>query len=248
MRSLHLEFAKLQRKHVALIVIGLVGATLGWLFLDARQEGVGSPTGWNSLLYAAPIMNSILLSLLAALVASRIADVDHEANAWKELLCLQRTGSLLAAKLLCATLVMAFAVALEIAGTVAIGQCMGFPDMPGVAAWGSFLASQLATCLFLVAIVGAVALRWESQFVSIACGLALSLAGLFSSFLPVSLQRLIPSGYFSLLSTLRIDWAGESLKPVFSTVAFPLRDYMLLSMFTITACAIACLSFYRKEH
>jgi len=248
MRSLRLEFTKLRRKHVAPVVFALVGAVLGWLYLDAHQEGAGSPTGWNSLLYAAPIMNSMLLSLLAAVVASRVADVDHEANAWKELLCLQRTGSLLAAKLLCAMLIMAFAMALEVAGMVAIGQLMNFPSMPDAATWGSFLASQLASCLFLVAIVGAVAIRWESQFISIACGLSLSLAGLFSSFLPTTLQRLIPSGYFTLLSTLRIDWTGKSLKPIFHTAAFPLMDYVLIALFTIAACAIAYLSFNRKEH
>ena len=116
MRALALEVAKLRRKHVPLVVLAMVGAVLAWLCLDAHQEGQGSATGWWSLLYAAPIMNSVFLSLLASVVASRIADVDHEAHAWKQLLCLQRTGSVLVAKLVLAMLLMTLAVALEVAG------------------------------------------------------------------------------------------------------------------------------------
>ena len=48
MRSLALEFAKLRRKHVPLVVLAMVGAVLAWLYLDAHQEGQGSATGWWS--------------------------------------------------------------------------------------------------------------------------------------------------------------------------------------------------------
>jgi len=248
MRSLRLEFAKLRRKHVLLTALVLIAAVLTWMCVSARQDGRGSASGWNSMFYAAPLMNSVFLSLLAAVVASRVADVDHEADAWKQLLCLQRTGALLAAKLVCTVLVMGFAIALELAGTIVIGRVMGFPDMPGSSAWGSLFASQLTASLCMVSIVGAIALRWENQFIAIGSGLALSLAGLFSSFLPTALARLVPSGYFTLLSTLRIDWAAGSSAPVFYDIAPPLTDYALVAVICLAACAFAYASFSRKEH
>lgn len=250
MRNLRLEFAKLRRKHVALASLLLVAAVLAWLSMDAHQEGPGSAAGWHSLHYAAPIMNSVFLSLLASVVASRVADVDHEAHAYKQLLCLQRSGSLLAAKATYAALVMALSVLAELAGMAVLGQYMGFVDTPGTATWGSLLVSQLAASLFVVTLVGAIALWWENQFVSIACGLALSLAGLFSSFLPTPLQRLVPSGYFTLLTTLRIEWVGATgtFEPQFSETAPPLGDYALLAAFTVSACIFAYVGFSRKEH
>lgn len=248
MRTLSLEFAKLHRKRVWLIVLAMVASTLAWVYVGARQDGTGSPDGWQSMLYAAPLMNSIFLSLLAAVVASRVADVDHEADAWKELLCLQRTASLLAGKLSCAVLIMACATALETAGIIAIGLAMGFPTMPGTPAWAVFFFSQLASCLGIVAIVGFIALRWENQFVSIATGLALSLAGLFSSFLPTVLQRLVPSGYFTLLSCTRIDWVASISAPVFYETPFSWGDLMLLAAISAAFLSWSYASFSRREH
>lgn len=247
MRGLMLEFSKLRRKHVPLIVLALVAATLAWLSADAHGEGAGSATGWHSLLFAAPIMNSVFLALLSSVVASRVADVDHEANAWKQLLCLQGTGSLLVAKLVCAMLVMGMAVVLELAGIFVVGRMWGFPDLPGLGSWGVFALSQVVASLCMVSIVGAIALVWENQFVAIACGLALSLAGLFSGFLPTALQRLVPSGYYTLLTTLRVDWASGSSAPLFSEVALPLVDYALAAMFSVVACACAYATFSRRE-
>lgn len=247
MRSLTLEFAKLRRKHVLLIVLALVAAVLAWLIADAHGEGRGSATGWHSLFFAAPIMNSVFLSLLSTVVASRVADVDHEANAWKQLLCLQGTGSLLVAKLVCAMLVVALAVALELVGIIVIGRMWEFVDLPTVGSWASLALSQLVASLCAVSIIGAIALLWENQFVAVASGLTLSLAGLFSSFLPTALQRLVPSGYYTLLTTMQVVWGNGSSAPVFHEIALPLLDYALVAAFSAAACAYAYKKFSRRE-
>ena len=247
MRSLALEFSKLRRKHVLLIVLALVAAVLAWLFADAHGEGRGSATGWHSLFFAAPIMNSVFLSLLSTVVASRVADVDHEANAWKQLLCLQGAGSLLAAKLVCALLVVALAVALEMGGIVVIGRMWEFIDLPNLSSWVSLALSQLVASLCMVSVIGAVALLCENQFVAVSSGLTFSLAGLFSSFLPTALQRLIPSGYYTLLTTMRVDWGSGAGVPVFSETALPLFDYALVAACSAAACVYAYTMFSRRE-
>ena len=130
----------------------------------------------------------------------------------------------------------------------AIGLAMDFPTMPGTPTWAVFFFSQLASCLGIVVIVGSIALRWENQFVSIATGLALSLAGLFSSFLPAVLQRLVPSGYFTLLSCTRIDWVASISAPVFYETPFSWRDLMLLAAISAAFLSWSYASFSRREH
>lgn len=247
MRSLSLEFAKLRRKRVPVVVIALVGAMLAWLCMDAHAEGLGNSTGWGSLLYAAPIMNAVFLSLLSTVVASRVVDVDHEASAWKQLLCLQGTGSLLSAKLACATLVMAGAVALELVGIRVIGNVWEFPGPPGFGSWAALGLSQLVASLCMLVLVGTLALMWENQFVAVASGLALSLAGLFSGFLPTALQRLVPSGYYTLLATMRVDWAAGSGAPQFYETSLPYSDYALIAAVPVAVSVCARRSFGRRE-
>jgi len=87
----------------------------------------------------------------------------------------------------------------------------------------------------------------KNQFVAITCGLTLSLAGLFSGFLPTALQRLVPSGYYTLLTTLRVDWASGSSTPLFSETTLPLVDYALVATLSAAACVYACTAFSRRE-
>lgn len=93
----------------------------------------------------------------------------------------------------------------------------------------------------------AVALRWESQFASLAVGLALSPAGLFSLFFPPAVQRLVPSGYFGLLSRVRLDWDGTSYAASFYTVPFAWGDAALLAVICAAVIALSALWFSRKE-
>ncbi|ACV21637.1 Uncharacterized protein conserved in bacteria [Slackia heliotrinireducens] len=248
MSYLGLEFSKIKRKRVLLMAVLLVAAALAWVLMGAWQDGEGSELGWSGMFFSMPVINCVLMSLLATVVASRVVDVDHEAGAFKQLLCLQSTGGLLAAKLACAVLIMVFAVTLELAGVFVIGQAMRFPSVPGFFAWASLFASQLAASVCMLILVGVVALKWENQFVAVAVGLALSLAGLFSNFLPTALQRLVPSGYFTLLSTLRIDWNAESTAPVFYQSAVPWPDYVIVVLVCVAVCALGVAVFSRKEH
>lgn len=247
--ALSLELAKLRRKRVPLVVMTMVGATLAWVAIGARQEGAGSPDGWSAMLYSAPLINAIFLSLLASVVSSRVIDVDHEASAWKQLLCLQPARQLLFAKLACAALIMAMSVALETAGMLAIGHLLRFPGLPGLPTWLTFAGSQFASCLVIVTIIQAVAIRWENQFVSMSVGLALSLAGLFAGLFPEVVLRLVPSGYFMLLSTMRINWdaAATTHQVSYYQTAFSWGDLALLVVVCAVAVALSFRSFSRRE-
>lgn len=193
MGALMLEFAKLKRKNVWLVCLGTAALCLMWMASDAARAAQGAADGTASLLYMAPLVNAIIMTLFAAVVASRVCEVDHEAQALKELLCLQRAGTVFAAKLLCSLVLIAVAVVLETVGLAALASYKGFADQLGIAELAAFAARQMGPAFVVAVLVQAIALRWENQFASLAVGLGLSLAGLFSLFFPPIVQRLIPS-------------------------------------------------------
>ena len=247
MRALTLEFAKLRRKNVWLVCLGVAALCLTWVATGAARAAQGAPDGTASMLYMAPLVNAIVLTLFAAVVSSRVCEVDHEARALKELLCLQRPGTLFAAKLTCSLVLIATTVVLEAVGIAALASYKGFADQLGIAELAAFAACQVGPTFTVAAVVQAVALRWENQFASLALGLALSLAGLFSLFFPPVVQRLVPSGYFGLLSCVRMDWDGVTHATSFYAVPFAWGDAILLAAICAAVIAVSAIWFSRKE-
>lgn len=247
MGAVMLEFAKIRRKRLWLACLGAAAACLMWAAAGVVRTEQGSPDGTASLLYAAPLINAIVITLLAAVVASSVCEVDHESQALKELLCLQRAGTVFAAKLACILVLITVAVALEAAGLAALASFKEFPDQVGVAALAAFAMCQIGPAFVVAALVQAVALRWENQFVSLAMGLGLSLAGLFSLFFPPAVQRLLPSGYFGLLSCVRMDWDPATRTVSYYPTSFPWADAAILAAICAALVAVSAFWFSRKE-
>lgn len=247
MRAVMLEFAKLRRRSMWLVCLGTAALCVMWMASDAGRASQGSPDGTASLLYMAPLINSIVMTLFAAIVASRVCEVDHEAQALKELLCLQRAGTVFAAKLVCSLTLITVAVVLETVGLAALASYKGFTDQVGLGRLMTFAICQIGPAFMVAVLVQAVALRWENQFASLAVGLGLSLAGLFSLFFPPAIQRLVPSGYFGLLSCVLMDWDAATGTTSFHGVPFPWGDAALLAGMCATLITISAWWFSRKE-
>lgn len=247
MGALALEFAKLRRKSVWLICLGTAAVCIVWLASDAARAAQGAQDGTASLLYTAPLVNSIVLTLFAAVISSRVCETDHEAQALKELLCLQRPAALFAAKLACSLALIVATVAMETAGLAALAAYKGFADQLGLSGLAAFAACQVGPAFAVAALVQAVALRWENQFASLAVGIALSLAGLFSLFFPPVVQRLVPSGYFGLLSCVHMDWDAATRVTSYYAVPFAWGDAALLAAICVAVIAVSVIWFSRKE-
>lgn len=247
MDAFTLEFAKLRRKSVWLISLGAAAVCVLWLSVDASRTAVGAPDGTSGLLYGAPLINAIVMTLLAAVVASRVCDVDHEAHALKQLLCLQRPGAVFAAKLACSLVIIVSAIALEAAGIALLAAYRSFADQRGLVELVAFAAAQTLPACAVAVLVQAVSLRWENQFASLALGLALSLAGLFALFFPPAIQRLVPSSYFGLLSRVGMDWDPLTRAVSFHTLPFSWPDATLLALVCAALVAVSARWFSRKE-
>ena len=247
MGALMLEFAKLKRKNVWLVCLGTAALCLMWIASDAARAAQGAADGTASLLYMAPLVNAIVMTLFAAVVASRVCEVDHEAQALKELLCLQRAGTVFAAKLICSLVLIAVAVVLETVGLAALASYKGFADQLGIAELATFAVCQMGPAFVVAVLVQAIALRWENQFASLAVGLGLSLAGLFSLFFPPAVQRLVPSGYFGLLSCVLMEWDPVTKTTSFYSVPFPWGDAALLAAMCAALIAASAWWFSRRE-
>ena len=82
------------------------------------------------VLYYTPLLNAILIPTAIAVLASRIIDMEHKGNMWKQLETMQSRRALFLAKTLygfCAVLLFSLA---EVFGFLVLGTLFGFAGTP----------------------------------------------------------------------------------------------------------------------
>ncbi|MDO4173323.1 MAG: ABC transporter permease [Eubacteriales bacterium] len=208
MRSLfRAELRKAHRRHDLLVIL-LIAAVV--VFLSCGNHHPDPAAGYSALFYAMPIMNALIMSTGMAVLASRIWDVETRGNTCKLLFTLQTRSSLYVAKALLGILEIALIGLLECIAVAAVGAFKGYtePLEPSQLIW--LFVCTFAVSLLLFFFSFALCLYFPSQVPALAFGLAGSLVGLFSGFMPRICCYFIPWGYFIPLSAMETGWNPET--------------------------------------
>ena len=124
---------------------------------------------------------------------------------------------------------------------------MGFP---GGVAWGRFAWFTLITwgvSMVLFFLQQGLSLRFANQAIPLICGIFGSFAGLLSLLFPVGIQRVIPWGYYGLMSLAGMHWDEATRFTAFYwRVPEPL-DVGLLLVWGVVFLMVGRTLFVRKE-
>ncbi|MCI1966443.1 MAG: ABC transporter permease [Oscillospiraceae bacterium] len=210
-QALAVEFRKIRRRKVWLIVAALIFVQLLWSLwafrnMDARKLA----QGWMHCLYQFPLLNSIMMPVIAAVVASRLCDIEHKGRAFKLLETIMLAGRLFHAKFLCGACYMLAAAFLQVEVMVVFGTVKGFQGSPP---WDKLLCYLLFTTVVNLAILlfqQTLSLLFQNQMVSLTAGLIGTLAGLYLMFFPRTVERLLLWGYYGVLMLVGMDWDRET--------------------------------------
>ena len=214
--NVQLEFLKLRRQHIWLVMIIAVPLLIN--FAKAGENYLSE--GFSRSFYGAPLYNAVLMPILCATVVSRICENEYEGSAFKQLLTVQKPSELFHAKFVTAALLMAVLACVEPLTLAIAGKMFHYTDSASTSDILFFGFSQYLVCIFLVILVQIISLYSENQFVPMSVGVVLSLLGLFSMFFPVNFMRFIPSSYFALLSFVGMNWDKAA-----GTTTFYRTDY-----------------------
>lgn len=194
------EYQKTRRRYLLLLVLGISAVALLWalggkLSEDAREKG------WYMLLYQMPLINVLILPMLAMLLSSRLGDLEHKNNMLGHLLCIAEWGKLYDAKLLYGFSMMLVGILVQWCGIILDGM---FIHHFG----GSFMIKEyLLLLLFTIApsaaiyvLQHAVAMCCAKPAVPYIVGIVGEFAGVLSMFLPYRwFGQAIPWGYYGEL-------------------------------------------------
>lgn len=206
-RALAMEFQKIRRRKVWVIVAALISVQILWSLWGVRgMDAHDLSQGWIYFLYQFPLLNSIMMPVVAAVVASRLCDIEHKGQTLKLLITVMPAGRLFAAKFLCGALYMLATALLQIIVIVASGYAIGFEGNPPLDKLLYYLLFTTAVNLTILLLQQVLSLLYRNQMIPLAVGIVGSFAGLFIMFFPQNLARFLLWGYYGVLMFVGMDW------------------------------------------
>ncbi len=151
-------------------------------------------------LYQFPILNSIMMPVMAAVVASRLCDIEHKGQTLKLLHTVMPAGRLFAAKFLCGAQYMLTAALLQIIAIVIAGLVVGFEGSPPLDKLLYYLLFTTAVNVTILLLQQVLSLLFRNQMIPLTVGIIGSFAGLFIMFFPQNLGRFLLWGYYGVPS------------------------------------------------
>lgn len=208
MQQLKTEFLRLKHKYIILTAIGMIAFQLIWLLFIyyLRMDESKLATGWISTLYQFPMINSLLFPTFLAVLASRLTDIEHKGNTFKQLLVYEDASTIFSSKALCGLSLVLLMLAIQFGFILLSGSFLHFTDFFNVMAYMEyFIATLLASAtIFLLQLD--LSLVCANQVIPFIVGLSGSLLGVFLMFFSWKLQALLPwGGYIALMPAL-INW------------------------------------------
>lgn len=248
MSALRMEWLKGRRRRLWLAPLLILAAQLAWGFFNFKNmQPAELSQGWAGILYTFPLLNAMMMPILAAVTASRLIDVEHKGQTFKLLETLQRTETLYDAKFICAALYILLMIVLQITLMLIFGVLRGFA---GPIPWDQVALYALSTVLVTLTILlmhFILALLIANQLVGMIVGLVGAFAGLFALFFPAALQKAILWAYYGVLSSTAMDWDRETRIVDYYFVPYAWESFIFLALVFAALYLIGRRAFVKKE-
>jgi hypothetical protein len=243
-----MEFSKTRRRKIWLIVAALVATQLMWaLWALRRMDAHALQQGWMYCLYQMPLLNTIMMPVITAVIASRLSDVEHKGQTFKLLGTVMPIGQLFDAKFLCGAIYTFSAVVLQLMVILLIGITKRFTGEIPVLMMGYYLLFTTGVSLTLLLVQQVLSILFANQMVSLSVGLIGAFAGLFSMFLPQGFQKLLLWSYYGVLMSVGMDWDRSTRIINLHWVPIDGSGFVLLAGFFCVIYITGRILFVKKE-
>ena len=205
MKTLQLEFYKIKRRKVWLTMFALLSVQLLWgLWAFRNPKDWELKSGWLSLLYFLSLLDGIMVPTMMSVLASRLADIEHKGNTYKQLETLRSAGSLYHAKAACGCIIIVVLFAVQFAFFILLGYHLGYEGNPDVKYYLLSYLLSLASNLSLFLLQLALSMFFANQMIPLVAGLGGSMTALLLMY--VSRYSFLPWGGNLSAALVVSDW------------------------------------------
>lgn len=220
MKYLWLELYKLKHRKVFLTFLVILGVELLFVFSNYGNNKnflnmVSDPAApaWEDLIIGPAAINGLFFPILAAVIASRICDMEHKGNTWKLLECNnQNRKSIWFCKFTIVSTLMMLAIFIQAFIIIAYGNSMGIVQPLPVRTLLGFVLGTAMITFVVVTIQVFFSLVCTNQLIPMSIGMIGALIGFISTLLPPGIRNILIWGNYAELMVLGQDTSSGNLQ------------------------------------
>lgn len=216
-----------------------------WQLKSAAPEELR--TGYILLFHHLPMMNTILLPMMAAVIASRLCDMEIKGDTLKLLYTMQKQTVFYDCKYLTGLKYLFLFTLGQGLIIVAFGRWYHFAEPLKWPMLLEHLAVTVSVSAVLLAIQQTLSLQSASQILPLVAGLAGCFLGLFSLFFPAPVARLFIWGYYAAFPVASMDWDRATRIVHYYEVPFPMAGFLIFLIAVIPIYLLCKYIIVRKE-
>lgn len=243
------EWMKVRYRGIGLILgafLGLVVFWIMWALRDAPAEQIWD--GYRMSFLQIPLIDTILMPTMIAMLASRLCDAEVKGDTLKLLCTMERKGRLFDMKLLMGAVYLALFVGAEILILFTMGRFYGYGRPLEPVQLLYFVAQTYLVSLAVLLFQQVLSFIFENQIIPLAAGLFGSFVGLFAWFFPGNpIRKLFIWGFYSLLCFINYSWDEETRITTYYDVPFDTGALLLLLLILVVGYFTGKTLFLRKE-
>ncbi len=220
MKYLWLELYKLKHRKVFLTFLVILGVELLFVFSNYGNNKnflnmVSDPAApaWEDLIIGPAAINGLFFPILAAVIASRICDMEHKGNTWKLLECNnQNRRSIWFCKFTIVSTLMMLAIFIQAFTIIAYGNSVGIVQLLPARTLLGFVFGTAMITFVVVTIQVFFSLVCTNQLIPMSIGMVGALIGFISTLLPPGIRNILIWGNYAELMVLGQDTSSGNLQ------------------------------------
>ena len=238
MKTLQLEFYKIKRRKVWLTVFAMLAVQMLWGMWALRNpKDWELECGWTALLYSVSLLDGVMMPTIMSVLASRLADIEHKGNTYKQLETLRSAGSLYHAKALCGAVIIAVMLVVQFAFFITLGYYLGYMGHPDAKYYLLSYVLKLVSNLSLFLLQLLLSMLFANQMIPLVAGLGGCMIALFLMF--VSRYSFLPWGGNLSAALVWMDW-DEATR----ICTYYYRDYSPAELTAVVCIFVWAIVFY----
>lgn len=242
------ERQKSRRRHLWSVPAAFLGFQFLWMVWQLRTSSAEDlQCGYTMLFYQLPMLNAILLPVMAAVIASRLCDMELKGDTLKLLYTLQKRTVFYDCKYLTG---LKYVLAFSLGQSILIllgGKLFGISETLDAVQLAQSAAVVFAVTAALLCLQQLLSLLSRNQILPLSVGLAGAFLGLFSMFFPPELSRFILWGYYAAFPTVGMNWDAATRYTEYYGIVFPTEKFALFICFLLLAYFVSRSIITKKE-